>query len=212
MPRPPKTRQRPRKRPQQQRAEVTVDSILAATARILVARGWSATTTNHVAARAGVSIGTLYEWFPNKEALVTALVERHLEQAEALLSTRAASLAARASTLTAEEIAEALVGAMVELHADAPALHRVLFEEVPHSAAMRARIRGLEEQLVDGLAALFMVAPAVRARDPRLAARLLADLLEAATHRWATDRAGAPVPREALTSELVRLVTAYLAT
>jgi len=67
---------------------LTVESLLEATARVLMARGCSGTTTNHVARRAGVSVGSLYEYFPGKEALGAALVERHLEDAEARLDRR----------------------------------------------------------------------------------------------------------------------------
>src|SRR5687768_7969228 len=68
----------PRKRPRQARSKATVDTILEATARILVKHGFDGLTTNGVAAAAGVSIGSLYQYFPNKEALVSALIERHL--------------------------------------------------------------------------------------------------------------------------------------
>src|SRR6188768_1896869 len=69
----------PRKRPRQSRSVATVDTIIAATARVLVKQGFDGLTTNAVAEAAGVSIGSLYQYFPNKEALVAALVERHVE-------------------------------------------------------------------------------------------------------------------------------------
>ncbi len=79
-----------RKTPVQQRSRRTVDEILGAAARILVEDGYSAMTTNDVAAAAGVSIGSLYQYFPNKDALLRALVERHLDAVERALATRAA--------------------------------------------------------------------------------------------------------------------------
>ncbi len=71
----------PRKRPRQRRSEETVARILDAAARIFDERGYRATTTNHVAEEAGVSVGSLYQYFPNKDALLTGLTERHLEDA-----------------------------------------------------------------------------------------------------------------------------------
>ncbi len=68
----------PRKRPKQQRSQQTVAAILEATARILVDDGFKKLNTNRVAEIAGVSIGSLYQYFPNKEALVLALAEQHL--------------------------------------------------------------------------------------------------------------------------------------
>ena len=70
-----------RRKPSQQRSRVTVTAILDAAAQVFEARGFEAGTTNHVAERAGVSIGSLYEYFPNKDAMVVALVERDTDLA-----------------------------------------------------------------------------------------------------------------------------------
>jgi len=72
-----KTAIEPRKSPRQTRSQATVDAILDATARVLVERGHAATNTNLVAERAGVSVGSLYQYFPNKLALINALHARH---------------------------------------------------------------------------------------------------------------------------------------
>ncbi len=66
----------PRKSPQQTRAESTVAVIVEAAARILERRGFEGFNTNAVAAKAGVSIGSLYQYFPNKDALLSALIAR----------------------------------------------------------------------------------------------------------------------------------------
>lgn len=66
----------PRKRPSQGRSEVTVEAILEAAIRILRHDGWSAVTTTRVAMRAGVSVGSLYQYFPNREAIAVAIVRR----------------------------------------------------------------------------------------------------------------------------------------
>lgn len=73
---PPRHRTRPRKQPRQARAQFTVDAIAEAAARILEEQGHGGFTTNAVAERAGVSIGTLYQYFPNKDALLGALIGR----------------------------------------------------------------------------------------------------------------------------------------
>ena|SRR5438270_1953053 len=69
---------KPRKAPRQERSKQTVDAILEGCARLLREGDYGAVTTNHIAERAGVSIGSVYEFFPNKEAIVAALVERRL--------------------------------------------------------------------------------------------------------------------------------------
>src|SRR5688572_17990879 len=74
-----------RKRPTQARASVTVDAILVASARTFRDRGFERASVNAIAELAGVSIGSLYQYFPSKEALLIALAERHTEQALATL-------------------------------------------------------------------------------------------------------------------------------
>src|SRR5213082_1988183 len=78
LPMSPRPRTIPRKRPRQDRSKATVDAILTATARILMADGYDRASTNRIALAAGVSVGSLYQYFPSKEALVAALVENHL--------------------------------------------------------------------------------------------------------------------------------------
>lgn len=69
-----------RRRPRQARAQATVDAIIEATAQVLLRDGYGGLTTNHVATRSGVSIGTLYQYFSNKDDLIGALIDRELER------------------------------------------------------------------------------------------------------------------------------------
>ncbi len=68
-----------RKTPMQRRSSATVSAIFEATIQLLLARGLNGLTTTRVADRAGVSVGTLYQYFPNKRALLAAVLERHLD-------------------------------------------------------------------------------------------------------------------------------------
>jgi AcrR family transcriptional regulator len=70
----------PRKSPVQARSAASVDAILEATIQVLLSVGKGRLTTTRVASRAGVSVGTLYQYFPNKSALLQAVLKRHLEQ------------------------------------------------------------------------------------------------------------------------------------
>ena len=70
---------KPRKTPRQARAEATVDAILEATIQVLLSAGAGRLTTTRVAARAGVSVGTMYQYFPHKEALLYAVLKQHLD-------------------------------------------------------------------------------------------------------------------------------------
>ena len=71
---------KPRKAASQERSRATVDALVEATARILVKEGFDKASTNRIAEVAGVSVGSLYQYFPGKEALVAAVAERHQQQ------------------------------------------------------------------------------------------------------------------------------------
>jgi len=70
---------KPRKTPRQARSAATVDAIFEATIQVLLTDGYAGLTTTRVAARAGVSVGTMYQYFPHKEALLYAVLEDYLE-------------------------------------------------------------------------------------------------------------------------------------
>src|SRR5262244_4119896 len=70
----------PRKQASQERSRATVDALIEATARLLVREGFDKASTNRIAQEAGVSIGSLYQYYPSKEALVAALLERHIDE------------------------------------------------------------------------------------------------------------------------------------
>lgn len=124
---PRQTHTTPRKLPQQDRSKVTVDAILTATARILTAEGYDRATTNRIAKLAGVSIGSLYQYFPSKEALVTSLAEQHVNT---MMETIESSLKDLFNA-PIEVVLHELVKACIAAHAVDPMLHKVLNEQVP---------------------------------------------------------------------------------
>lgn len=198
----PKRAQRPVREAKQARSRATVDAILEAAARILVSRGWEGLNTNAVAEVAGVSIGSLYEYFRDKEALLHALHDRHLARGEALV----AQVAAGGISGDTEDIAELLVNGFVALHGDDPRLHLVLSSEVPVSRGVRRRAAALTGAIVQLVAAGL----AGRVMDPALSARLLVDTAEALTHRWIVEPSGKPISPERMTAELIVMFRAYL--
>lgn len=88
-----------RRMPAQQRARETVETILQATAQILAEEGSERLTTNHLARKAGFSIGTVYQYFPNREAIVLTLIERQ----RAGMASRIEAVLANMGDTTAEE-------------------------------------------------------------------------------------------------------------
>lgn len=195
----------PRKRPSQSRAKATVDSILSATARVLVRHGFDGLTTNAVAETAGVSIGSLYQYFPNKEALVAALIERHMEEMNASVLAELT----RVARLPLAQAARAVIELTIQAHAIDPELHRVLTEQVPRVGRL-AKLRDMDElcrRMVAGLLAARRDEVAIR--DPELAAFLIVSTIESIVHRAALlypEKLRDP----ALVDETTLLVTRYL--
>jgi AcrR family transcriptional regulator len=123
----------PRKLPQQDRSRVTVEAILEATARILTEEGYQKANTNRIAERAGISIGSLYQYFPNKESLMAALMERHSDEIAEIVESKLKDL----FDAPLETAIPELVKAVIAAHAINPRLHQVLNEEIPRSERLQ---------------------------------------------------------------------------
>jgi AcrR family transcriptional regulator len=135
----------PRKRPRQQRSRDTVAAVLEAAAQVFEREGYTA-TTNRIAERAGVSIGTVYQYFPNKRALLYALAEQHLTAAHERLSTLFAELDRTRPGW--EGTVRAVATAVAALHADRPRLHALLYEYTPRPPEGVARLHELYRMVI----------------------------------------------------------------
>ncbi len=192
-------------RPRQARAQQTVRVILEAAKRVLIQEGYDGTTTNRVAEVAGVSIGSLYQYFPNKEALVASLAEAHVAEILRLVEGGLADAAA----LPLADGVRRLVSAMLRVHQLEPELHRVLHEQVP-------RLHGYELTDINGQSQR-LIERTLRTRraelraglDAGLAAHLVMWSVEAITHGSVIE-APEVGQHEALVDEIVRLVLRYL--
>jgi AcrR family transcriptional regulator len=206
MPSPHRRDLRPRKRPSQTRSQETVRAILTAAARVFAAQGYAGATTNRIADAAGVSIGSLYEYFPNKDALLMALMEAHIAEGDAILAR--AGAAARAAGLPLDAVVRRFVEAMIEFHARDRRLHRVLFEEAPQPPSIRRRLAEAEQRIAAVVTGFLRDHPAVTAPDHALAAEILVLAIEGLTHRLVVYGDGDAI--SAQTEEMVALATAYL--
>jgi AcrR family transcriptional regulator len=155
-----------------------VEAILTATARILVKDGFEHASTNRIAQAAGVSIGSLYQYFPSKEALVAALVERHI--GETMDMVRAAF--ARLIDAPVQEAAREIIRIMIRVHQHDPKLHRALFQHVPQTSWIE-RLADIDEQVIALVTAYLDLHQAeLRPRNRRLAAFIASKSVEALTH------------------------------
>lgn len=112
-----------------------VANILDATARVLVERGFSETTTNRVAESAGISVGSLYQYFPSREALVAAVAQRYSETMKAALE----ALLVQTQADDLETALRRLLLGITEVHAVDPELSRILATELPRLGDMEWR-------------------------------------------------------------------------
>jgi len=195
----------PRKAPRQSRSQATVKAILDATAHILVERGFAAASTNAVAERAGVSIGSLYQYFPNKDALVSALRARHGEQMKAVIQ-RALTKAMDATLVDALAV---LIEATVEAHRVDADLHRVLEEQLDSMEA-----DSLHDEYVDVMedrivALLARHRGEITPPDLRLAAFMLLQAAHGLVHAVVRQRPKGISLKHA-TQEIVNMMAGYL--
>lgn len=194
-------RLKPRKSPVQQRSARTVEAVLEAAARILETRGLAACTTNAIAERAGVSIGSLYQYFPNRDALTVALIERETAQLVADIEAASRVEHSRDSVL-------AMVRASVAHQMRRPVLARLIdFEE------RRLPLGEREARLADLIQAALVGALTVKPGAPELddASLVARDLL--AIVRGMIDAAGERDERDAaaLEARVMRAVDGYVA-
>jgi len=191
-----------RKAPRQERAGATFEAILEAAARILSEQGPRRLTTNRIARRAGVSVGSLYQYFPNKHAIVRALLEREILRAATLRP----ALLDDASAPIAERM-RAAVDWHLDAHAADPrlsrALHALVEESLPDE--QRAELETLRRERTQRTIASALDAT----RDARMAAFVvevaLDALVEATVRRhpeW--------IDSDAFRAELARLLARYL--
>lgn len=190
----------PRKLPRQARSQATFDAILEACARILRESGLAAVTTNAVAERAGVSVGSLYEFFPSREAILATLAERRL----AALAGRVESALAEASALDADDAVRLLVARLVDAVAADRALFRVLLREAPELRDLPDTTRALAALFELGRAAAARAGDRIDLPEPDADAWLIGRMVANAVLEIAFLEAASP-QREVLVAELARL-------
>lgn len=180
-------------------------AILEATAQVLEAEGYEGTTTGKIAERAGVSVGSLYQYFRTKDALVAELVERHFAE----VSERVLAVLGEVGQAPVDDAVAAIIDAIVQLHRPRAARHQAFNQ-------LLLRLDGME--LVDRFLASVEVAVAealarrraqLRIDDPGLASQVLCRAVAGAV-RNTLRREPERFSDEAFRRELVELVRRYL--
>ena len=181
-----------------------VERIVAAGRSVLVSDGYDAFSTNRVAGAAGVSPGSLYQYFPDKSAIVDVVVDRYWEEVAERVAASLADRITEFGPAMVRDTADALVTA---LEAD-PALLRVVARELP-LARNHARLEVLERRVRDLVAAYLAARPGTARRpEPAVAAWVVVLAIENLATRWVLDTPA--VTRDQLLDEIVALVGGYL--
>ena len=196
-----------RKRPRQARSKMTVDAILQATRELLIKFGYAKLSTNKVAERAGVSIGSLYQYFPNKDAIVLELVEQVGNRRVEALFVELERL--QIADLGIREGCRQLLRVTMAVHAVDPQLNRVLAEEVPRMGQADALKKwlGAVETMVE--AKLADRADELRPENLKLAAFLVVRAVHGVTFAAVTDR-DELFTDERFADEMADMVSRYL--
>jgi AcrR family transcriptional regulator len=203
-----KLQTRPRKSASQERSRSTVDALVEATTRILIKEGYDRASTNRIAEVAGVSIGSLYQYFPSKEALVAAVVDRHSEELSAVTRSALVKMAARPIEAAAREF----VSVAIDAHRVNPKLHGVLAEQIPRVG----RLENIEANVRDGYALVRGYLEAhceeIDVADLDLAAFVVVTVVEALTHAAVLRRPDILADDKAkqFVDDATRLIVGYL--
>ncbi|MEN9801961.1 MAG: hypothetical protein RLZ37_1086 [Actinomycetota bacterium] len=167
----------PRKSPRQERSRLTVERILDAAARIFHEQGYAGSTTNDIADEAAVSVGSLYQYFPNKDALLVALTKRHIESTTAGLADLLDGLASDSGF---DRIVRSVVDFLVEQH-DLDELHLLVMHQAPRTHEINVELERAKSQLVD-LTSHLLESRVADHRQRALKARMVVATIDASVH------------------------------
>ena len=194
-----------RRVPTQRRSQERLARIAQAAGELCAEVGADAVTMEGIAARAGTSIGSLYQFFPNRDALLAAVAERYVADLDALL---AAGELPDAAALPLQELVDAVLAPFVAFHERHPGYFAILF--APQGTAALASLRGrLRERLVGRVDALLAARSPTLPTDRRR--RLALTTVEAGRALFQYIETGIPArERPAMRGELRGMLVAYL--
>lgn len=197
---------KPRKLPRQARAKATVDAIVEATTQLLLEEGYDNFTTARAADRAGVSVGSLYQYFPNKAALASAVIDRCCDNF--LIAFEKALAGGHRATLA--DCIGAIIDVTLISHHLTPELHRIVQDLAPRIgvAEKTENVSGTAAKAIEAALRKHTdeISPDI---DIATAATVIETILEALAHR-ALLAHPAHLQGDMLAREATRLITRYL--
>jgi len=203
------TRVMARKTPRQERSKVMVEAILEAAAQIFAELGYARATTNKIAERAGVSVGSLYQYFPNKDSLISSLHEVHHAKIHEVAGNALRRFGDHSMGL--EDGLRLFLDELNEVHEADPTLTKALSREVMRESEVDDKSHANEDEAekINQLAMLLFNRPDVRDGDPALISAIMGQVISHLT-RWLLHDAPPSLDRDALREETVQLLLRYL--
>ncbi len=199
----------PRKKPSQRRSERTVDAILEAAAQVFASESYASGTTDRIAERAGVSVGTVYQYFPDKDAILSVLMRRHLEHVTSFLSDLVEQV--RSSAMPLGVALQRILRAVAEEQESGGGLHRAVAAVGTIPADVVAYSETLHAGLLKQVRQLLEASPEVKVKNLPCASYLILTTVDLVVHEFLTHPPAA-LARKELLDELARMVMAYLTT
>ncbi len=176
----------PRRHPRQDRARATVAAITEAAEQLIVEHSYAKVSTNLIARRAGVSVGSLYQYFPNKEAIFAAILEGHAAEMKALGEQALVTMADHATPFPVA--LRRVLESMVDVRRRDDELMQALAVELSHACPGMKKSAEEEDALVERIAAIVAARPDCRTTNPTVAARLVLTACQGVT-KWLLHRA-----------------------
>jgi AcrR family transcriptional regulator len=195
----------PRKTPVQTRAAVTVEAISEATIQVLLSQGADRLTTTRVAERAGVSVGTLYQYYPNKESLLFAVLEDHLDKVTAAVETACEQASHKPLSEMIRTVVEAFVDAKMERTDISVALY-----QIAANVGGPALVKKAGQRQRKALEAMFQTAPDTESPPDRFAIDMMCSAIAGAM-RSVLEAGASPAMVRKLREQLVLLCQSYMA-
>jgi AcrR family transcriptional regulator len=195
----------PRKTPVQARSAVTVEAISEATIQILLTHGSDRLTTTRVADRAGVSVGTLYQYYPNKQSLLFSVLENHLNTVAAAVESACEQVCHKPLADMMREMVEAFVDIKIERADISVALYRV-------SAGIGGPelMKKISQRLHRAIERMIGTAPDLESHPDKFAIEMMLAAMSGAM-RPVLEAGGSPAMMRKLREHLVLLCQAYMA-
>jgi AcrR family transcriptional regulator len=195
----------PRRTPSQDRSRRTVERILEAATRVLSEHGYDGASTNRIAKAAGISNGSLYQYFPNKDAILIAVLDRFADR----LADRLGAEIEATMRLPWQEAGRALLDVQIRLFEENADLLRIVVEQVPRLGPFD-KLAALQRRLTDLVRVYLLLNRAEFREDLDIDATLwvITETAGLLSIKYVLDRP--PIPHERMVDELADLVIGYI--